>query len=70
MNCDEIRQVNRINQGTKQKRWPSHASQKISGNSSTMALLSYVNNGKFPSCLRLIEEVEPPGGFANKQFIN
>ena len=35
-----------------------------------MALLSYVNNGKFPSCLRLIEEVEPPGGFANKQFIN
>ena len=69
MNCDEIRLVNRINQVTKQERWPSYASQKISGNPSTMTLLLYVNNGKFPRCLRLIEEVELPGGFANKQLI-
>lgn len=69
MNCDEIRQVNRINQSTKQERWPSYASQKISGNSSTMTLLLYVNNGRFPRRLRLIEEVEPPSGFVNKQLI-
>lgn len=34
-----------------------------------MTLLSYVNDGKFPRCLRLIEEGELPGGFADKQFI-
>lgn len=34
-----------------------------------MALLLYVNNGKFPRRLRLIEKVEPPSGFANKQLM-
>ena len=34
-----------------------------------MTLLLYVNNGRFPRRLRLIEEVEPPSGFVNKQLI-
>lgn len=34
-----------------------------------MTLLLYVNSGRFPRRLRLIEEVEPPSGFVNKQLI-
>ena len=34
-----------------------------------MTLLLYVNNGRFPRRLSLIEEVEPPSGFVNKQLI-
>ena len=34
-----------------------------------MTLLLYVNNGRFPRHLRLVEEVEPPSGFVNKQLI-
>ena len=34
-----------------------------------MTLLLYVNNERFPRRLRLIEKVEPPSGFVNKQLI-